>query len=238
MATEITNPKCEAKLKKIQEEFEDFVYIVSHDLKSPLRSIKNLSEWIEEDFGNEVPDEAKKNLGIIRNRADEVEKMINGLFELSRVGQTSQCTEPLNFRQLINEIVADLKVEKEVSIEVEAETPEFTANRILIKQVLSHLIDNAIKFNTTESPRVKLSARESGDFIEIMASDNGPGIAPEHHEKVFKIFSSLIPKSQMKNTGIGLTISKKIVESLGGTIEIVKNPNQGTTIRFDWPKIL
>jgi light-regulated signal transduction histidine kinase (bacteriophytochrome) len=236
MALEKTNEQCQAELYKCQKEFEDFLYIVSHDFKSPIRDIKNLCEWIEEDFGEQVPDEAMKNLEIISNTAKKMEKMMSGLLELSRLGRMNPCIEPFNIGQESKNIIEQMNSPKKVSFRVLQEVPEFVTDHTLIKQVLGHLIDNAIKFNDDEHPKVELSARETGGFIEISVSDNGSGIAPEHHEKVFGIFSSLIPQSQMENTGMGLPIVKKIVENCGGTIELESGANQGATVRFFWPK--
>jgi signal transduction histidine kinase len=238
MESEKNNQQCEAKLEKIQEEFRNFVYIVSHDFKAPLRSIKHLSEWIEEDYGDQVPKEAKKDLGTMRNCVSKLEKMLEGLLELSRVGRMPQCIDSFNFKQTIEDIIEAKGCEKKVSVDVQENISELVTDRTLLKQVLAHLVENAVKFNPNEHPKVELSVRDVEDFIEISISDNGPGIPPEHHEKVFGVFASLIPQSQMENTGMGLPIVKKIVENFGGTIELGSGAHQGTTVRFYWPKLM
>ncbi len=238
MASKLQDQKLLAELKKIQKEFEDFVFTVSHDFKAPIRSIKNLSEWIKEDFGDQVPEEARKNLELIQNRVEKLTKMVDGMMELSRVGKGSLQVEPLNFEKCVQDIIQKLQLPEEVAVEIHSEIPEIKTDLSQFQQVLSRLIENAIKFNNSEHPRVELFAVEAGNFIEISVKDNGPGINTKYSEKIFKVFSSLIPQSQMENTGMGLPIAKKIIEDSGGTIELESKSKEGATFRFFWPKVM
>ncbi len=238
MVSKLDDQKLLAELKKIQKEFEDFVFTVSHDFKAPIRSIKNLSEWIEEDFGDQVPEEARKNLELIQDRVRKLGKMVDGMVELSRAGKGSLQIEPLNFEACVHDVVRKLQLSEEIVVAVQSEIPEFETDPTRFQQVLSHLIENAIKFNNSEHPRVELFAREAGEFFEISVKDNGPGIDTKYNEKIFKVFSSLIPQSQMENTGMGLPIAKKIIEDSGGTIEMESKSQEGATFRFFWPKVI
>lgn len=114
--------------------------------------------------------------------------------------------------------------------------PLLFTDRLLLGQVFSNLINNAIKHNPRQSGRVKISVKDLGDFYEFAVTDDGPGIAPEYHEKVFAIFSTLEARDKVENTGIGLSLVKKIVETQGGTIHLESQEGQGATFRFTWPK--
>jgi len=227
----------EIQLEKFKKEFNNFVYIVSHDLKGNMRSIRNLSDWIVEDMGDTASVDVIKHLKLMRQRIEKMERMMSGLAELSKITHQSHQPQHYEFKPSINKLIETLNFPRKVSFEIQGDIPELSTDPGLIEQVWTQLIDNAVKFNTNPNPRILINAREHENSIEFSVTDNGPGIDKKHHERIFNVFSVLAPGDQTQDIGMGLTLAKKIVEDLmGGSIRIESALNEGTTIRFFWPK--
>lgn len=224
-------------LEKSNKELDQFAYIVSHDLKAPLRAISNLSVWLEEDLGSSLSEENKNNLIMLRGRVLRMESLINGILEYSRVGRTEVASETIDVFKLVNEAIELLAPPLHFKIEVSQEMPILEAPRIMLLQVFSNLISNAIKYNDKPEGYVKVSAVERDDCFEFTVEDNGPGIAPEYHEKIFMIFQTLQSRDRFESTGIGLTIVKRILKARGGKVWVESEPGKGSRFIFSWPKL-
>jgi signal transduction histidine kinase len=218
-------------------ELDRFAYVVSHDLKAPLRAIANLSAWIEEDLDGELPAETCHHLALLRGRVYRLDAMIDGLLAYSRVGRVKTRPETVNIPQLLAEIVDSLAIPPTFTVETRADVPPLQARRLLLLQVLSNLLDNAIKHHDRPDGHVEVVAIETGEEYEFTVRDDGPGIAPEYHERIFGIFQVLKPRDQTRNTGIGLSLVKKIVETEGGRLSLVSDGGRGAAFSFTWPKI-
>lgn len=228
--------KTTTNLKKRNQELDQFAYVVSHDLKAPLRAIANLSSWIEEDLHEVMTSDTQQQMNLLRGRVHRMEALINGLLEYSRVGRIHTAVEVVNVSKLLMDVIDSLAPAPTYQIEVETPMPVFETQRLPLEQVFSNLISNAIKHNRKKAGYVKISAQDQGEFYEFSVADNGPGIAPQYHEKVFVIFSTLEARDKVENTGIGLSLVKKIVETQGGTIKLESNEGEGAIFRFTWPK--
>ncbi len=224
------------QLKKRNQELDRFAYVTSHDLKAPLRAIANLSEWIEEDLGEVLTEDTRHQMNLLRGRVHRMEGLINGLLQYSRVGRIKTESEIVALNTLLKEIINSLEYPDEFRIEIEGEMPTWRTERLPLQQVFTNLISNSIKHHDRSDGLVKLSAKERGYFYEFTVTDDGPGIDPKYHEKVFVIFQTLEARDKTENTGIGLSIVKKAVETQGGIITIESQLGQGTTFRFTWPK--
>ncbi len=227
-----------AKLDKRNQELDQFAYVTSHDLKAPLRAIANLSEWIEEDLSDKLTSDTRHQLNLLRGRVHRLEALINGLLQYSRVGRLKASPELVDLEELLAEIVDSLAPPADFTISSPQELPSFVAERLPLQQVLANLIGNAIKHHDCRDGRVSVSVHDYQDCYEFSIADDGPGIAPAYHEKIFQIFQTLEPRDRTENTGVGLAIVKKIVENQGGTIEVESEKGQGTTFSFTWPKSL
>ncbi|WP_219907612.1 PAS domain-containing protein [Aphanothece hegewaldii] len=223
-------------LAKRNQELDQFVYVVSHDLKAPLRAIANLSQWLEDDLKEQLKEENQHQLELLRQRVYRLEAFIDGLLAYSRVGRTEVVEEKFNVGELLLEILDSLAPPVNFTIKVKPPMPLIVAKRLLLTQVFSNLISNAIKHHHRPDGQIIVSATEKGDGYEFIISDDGPGIAPEHHEKIFGIFQTLKAKDTKDSTGIGLSIVKKILETEGGAIVLESELGMGTTFRFTWPK--
>jgi PAS domain S-box-containing protein len=223
-------------VKNRNAELDQFAYVTSHDLKAPLRAIANLSEWIEEDLGNDLPEETRHQLDLLRNRVHRMEGLINGLLEYSRVGRRERQVALVDVRQMLLETIDLISPPESFTISLPEHLPCLKANQPALNQVFSNLISNAIKHHDRDAGHITITAAESDQFVEFAVSDDGPGIAPEFQQKVFAIFQTLKSRDELESTGIGLAIVKKTVESEGGTIELESRLGAGSTFRFKWPR--
>lgn len=231
-----TLTKISQLLVKRNQELESFAYVVSHDLKAPLRAITNLSQWLEEDLEENLTEETRHNLHLLQRRVYRLKTMIEGLLDYSRIGLSSLPEETVNLTELIEEIIASLAVPPDFTIEVKSPLPTLVTKRLLLSQVFSNLISNAIKHHHDHQGQVEIQAIDRGDYYEFSVKDDGPGIAPEHQEKIFEIFQILNSRDQKENTGIGLSIVKKILDNQGGRIWIESQAGEGATFYFTWHK--
>lgn len=225
-----------AMLQKRNQELDQFAYVASHDLKAPLRAIASLSEWLEEDLAEQLPAENQHQMQLLRGRVRRMEALINGLLEYSRVGRIHTESSLVDVGELLKEVIDSLQPPATFSIEVAPGMPTLFAKRFPLQQVFANLIDNAIKHHSRTDGRVKISVQDQGRYYKFAVADDGPGIAPEYHEKVFVIFQTLEARDRKENTGIGLAIVKKIVETEGGTIILDSISGAGSTFHFTWPK--
>jgi PAS domain S-box-containing protein len=224
------------QLRKSNQELEQFAYIASHDLKAPLRAISNLSEWIEEDLADKLDEESRNNLDLLRGRVHRLENLINGLLAYSRVGKATSKTESVNVAIMLAEIIDLLDVPHNFQIEIQGAMPTFITEVIPLQQVFSNLISNAIKHSNSNEGKITVSAEEQEDYYLFTVADNGKGIDPQYHDRIFTIFQTLEARDTKESTGIGLAIVKKVVENQGGTIEVQSQLGAGTQFHFTWRK--
>jgi signal transduction histidine kinase len=223
------------ELTKKNKELDQFAYVVSHDLKTPLRGINNIVLWMEEDLEVEISPEIKKNLNLIISRTARLENMINGLLEYAKVGKVQKGAETVDVLKLVREVI-DLIVPKEFTVQIDGVMPFITTEKLHIEQVFSNLIANAVKYNQSEHPKIVIKSRDLNDFYEFTVKDNGIGIQKEYFEKIFVIFHTLQEKDAFESTGVGLAIVKKIIDDYKGTIKVESEVGKGSSFIFTWPK--
>ncbi|MBD2013860.1 PAS domain S-box protein [Microcoleus sp. FACHB-53] len=222
-------------LERSNQELDQFAYIASHDLKAPLRAISTLSEWIEEDLGDQIQDDSREHLRLLRGRVQRMTDLIDGILQYSRAGRVQQM-ERVDVSALIAEVIELLAPPPDILMVVEPGMPTLKTEKIPLEQVLINLIGNAIKYAQCPHARIQVSVRDVGQYYEFAIADNGPGIASNYHEKIWVIFQRLEARDKVEGTGIGLSIVKKIVESRGGQVWVESELGAGATFRFTWPK--
>jgi len=215
---------------------EQFAYVTSHDLKAPLRAVSNLAQWIEEDLNDKLDDASREQLTLLRDRVRRMHDLIEGLLEYSRVGKTSDSETKVDTRELVNEIIDSLSPHTGFSINIKGKMPTLYVDRLQIGQVFSNLISNSLKHHGGNKGKIRIKSESYGNVYQFSVCDDGQGIAPEYHDKVFMMFQVLEPSELESSTGIGLALVKKIVEENNGTIRLESAAGKGACFYFTWPK--
>ncbi|HWV28195.1 MAG TPA: ATP-binding protein [Dyadobacter sp.] len=224
-------------LERINAELDQFAYVVSHDLKAPLRAINNLSEWIEEDIADMLEGETRDQFRLLRGRVHRMENLINGILSYSRAGRIKTVKEKFQIRGLVDELCESFSTKKPLSFRIEGDAgTEIEAEKIALTQILQNLISNGIKYNDKVEIHITVGWKDLGNQFEFYVGDNGPGISPEFHERIFVIFQTLQARDEVESTGVGLAIVKKILDEKHSKIRIETVMGEGTTFLFTWPK--
>ena len=226
-----------ALLEHRNQELDQFVHIVSHDLKAPLRAISNLSEWIESDLEGQLPPNSQQQLELLRVRAKRMESMINSLLVYARAGRQNAALETFDVAELLSEVIDSVDPPRSFSVQVKLPMPVLTTRRTLLNQVFSNLISNAVKHHTAPDGHLNIACSDRKNFYEFSVQDDGPGIASKNHKRVFEIFQTLSAQNSSESSGVGLAIVRKIVEAEEGSIWIESEVGGGATFFFTWPKI-
>jgi len=224
------------RVESINQELKDFAYIVSHDLKAPLRGIKNLADWISDDYGDKLGKKGKEQISLLLARVGRMHNLIDGVLEYSRVGRVKEEQVQVNLNELISNVIDMVTPPENIEITVENELPTVTCEKTRITQVFENLLSNAIKYMDKPHGQIKISFDDEDGFWKFGVTDNGPGIEEKHFEKIFQMFQTLSPRDEFESTGVGLTVVKKIVELYGGKIWVESKVGQGSTFFFTLPK--
>ncbi len=223
------------ELARSNADLEEFAYVASHDLKAPLRAISHLVEWIAEDIEVTASTETVDNLKLLRGRVVRLQTLLDGLLAYARIGKSRVSFEPVDITEVVRDVVAVLSPPPSFVVECVGEMPLLRTHRTPILVVLQNLIANGLKHHDRAEGRITVSMTLENGVAEFRVSDDGPGIAPRFHEKIFMIFQTLASRDDVESSGIGLAIVKKRVEGHGGRIWVESNPPaRGTTMIFTW----
>jgi PAS domain S-box-containing protein len=224
------------------QELAEFAYATAHDLKTPLRGISTLSEWIEEEVRPYSSKELDLNIQLLRQRTYRLNNLIDGLWEYSNLGQTPITPESIELIVFLQEIQAAFPLPTNFEIDVHPTDMHLITCKLHLRKVIEELLENAVKHHdqdptTNSGGKVMISVQLDKGNIEFVIHDNGPGIAPEHHQRVFRLFETLKPRDVQENTGIGLAIAKKLVDRVGGKIWLENSDSgKGLVVHFTWPQ--
>jgi len=224
-------------LQNRNKELDQFAYVASHDLKAPLRGLSTLVRWIEEEQAAELSPQLRTYLEQMKGRLTRLDDLINGLLAYARASRIERHLQRVAVTELVHE-VAELVVPPGFTLALAPDLPTFVADRLSLQQVFTNLLSNAAKYyaGPPGQGRIAVSARDLGAQFEFRVQDNGPGIAPEHHQKIFFLFQTLRDRNTAESTGIGLSIVKKLVEDQQGSIRVESAVGQGAAFCFTWPK--
>jgi PAS domain S-box-containing protein len=226
------------RLARSNRDLEDFAYVASHDLKSPLRGIDSAAKWLEEDLHGSLSDESGKILGLMRNRINRMEKLLDDLLTYSRAGHTDAAISETSVAAIFGRIIEVLGPPAHITVRAEGELPIMVTASAQLEHVLRNLINNAIKHHDKQNGEVVLSGKRVGRFVEFVVRDDGPGIRPEFHDKIFKLFQTLKRRDEVEGSGMGLALVKKLVEQQNSCITVHSQGNgTGAEFRFQWPTL-
>ena len=214
-------------LAKSNKELEDYASIVSHDLKSPLRSIHSLISWIKEDNDKEFNEQTTQYLSMIEGKVEKMDHLIEGILTYAKIDKVDVVTEKVNTQEVIQNIINIIHIPSHISVSITTKLPIIDADRFRVQQLFQNLISNAVNYIDKPNGSVEVSCSVEPKHFIFSIKDNGPGIAKENQKKIFKIFQSL-EKSE-KSTGLGLSIVKKIVDNYNGKIWIESEIGKGST---------
>ena len=224
------------ELQRSNKELENFAYIASHDLRSPLRGIDQIATWLTEDLLGKIDDTNADHLHLMRGRIKRMERLLDDILIYSRAGEPAQHVAMTDVNQLVQEVFELLNVNHKYSLNIECSLPVAKFAHIPLQQVFRNLLNNAVKHHDQRVGQISVNYTELGQLHEFEVADDGPGIALEFSELVFTMFKTLRPRDEVEGSGMGLAIVKKIVESSGGTIKLLHNSPRGARFIFTWPK--
>ncbi|MBN2090280.1 PAS domain S-box protein [candidate division KSB1 bacterium] len=224
------------ELETANNELKEFAYIVSHDLKAPLRGISQLSQWLAQDYGTHFDTQGKEMLNMLIGRAKRMSNLIDGILQYSRVGRSKVDFIPVDLKKLMREVVDLLDPPANIKIDIVTDLPIVVGDYVRLEQVFQNLIGNAIKFMDKTDGMIRIGCEDGDQCWKFWVKDNGPGIDEKYHDRIFQIFQSLVPRDELESTGIGLTLVKKIVTLYGGKVWLKSEIGAGTTFYFTLPK--
>ena len=227
--------KFEEKLKKTikqleesNEELNKFAYITSHDLKSPLRGISTLVDYIVDDLEDtDLPEDVEENFKMIKSRISLLYNLIEDIISYSKAGREKEKTA-IELDQFFNEFLKTLNTrEKKPTIKLVGKGGSINCNKAQLYQIVANIVDNAIKYSDKEQPIINISYTVSKNKIELQIEDNGPGIPDQYKSKVLELFQTLNDRKKVDSTGIGLSIVNKIINKNGGILQITDSETLG-----------
>ncbi|QRM88834.1 GHKL domain-containing protein [Lacinutrix sp. WUR7] len=215
------------------QELSDYAHMVSHDLKSPLRSIDTLTAWLLQDYEEELDDNGKNTLKLIRTNVEKMDTLISGILEYSTIGKNRIKVYEVDVNNLIEEIINSIHTPDHIRI-TKTNLPIIKGDKYRLQQLFQNLIGNAIKYNDKAQGTIDIGVEDQDKYWQFYIKDNGKGIEETYFNKIFKTFEKL--ENNPESSGIGLSIVKKIVELYGGKIWLESQVNLGTTFYFTLKK--
>ncbi len=228
--------KAQADVEAADRELKEFVYVVSHDLRAPLRAVRQLASWLAEDHANSLSTEGKQLIDMLLGRLDRMNNLLEAILQYSRIGRIKEKERDVDVSSLIPHVIQTLSHSNKVKMLVQKSLPTVFFEHKRLEEVFRRLLDNAIKFMDKPEGEVKIRCQDDGTHWKFSIEDNGPGIEKKYHEKVFRIFQTLAARDELESAGMGLTLTKKIIESAGGTIWLESEKGKGSTFLFTIPK--
>jgi PAS domain S-box-containing protein len=224
------------ELKHANEELKEFAHVTAHDLKTPLRAIGTLADWLSKDYADKFDEQGKEKVRMLVERAKQMSMLIDDILRYSRVGHDNTKKQRVDLNVVLSEVIAGIDTPENIEITVENELPVLECEKTHIIQIFQNLLTNAVKYMDKPVGRIKIGCIEDDEFLKFYITDNGRGIEKKYFERIFKLFQTLSRCGGVENTGIGLSIVKKTVELNGGCVFVESEPGKGSTFTFTFPK--
>ena len=227
-------------LQGMVTELEAFSYTVSHDLRSPLRAMQGFAQAVLEDYGDKLDAQGKNYLDRIKNAAERLDRLIQDLLSFTRVARQNAPLVPIDLDKTLRDIVATYPNlhSPAAEVEIEGSLPSIMGQGASLTQVLSNLLGNAAKFvREGTTPHIRVWSEDAGEYVRLWIEDNGIGIPPADHERIFQMFVQVNESRLYGGTGVGLAIVKKAVESMHGQVGLISGKEGDEGSRF-WVKLI
>ncbi len=223
-------------LAAANQELNEFAYVVSHDLKAPLRAIGSLAGWIATDYADRLDDDGREQLGLLTSRVQRMHNLIEGILQYSRAGRVREDKADVDLEVLVRDVIDLLAPPPEIEVRIETPLPTVHGEPTRISQVFQNLLSNAIKYMDKPHGVVRLGCTAADGLWRFSVADNGPGIDAKYHTRIFQLFQTLAPRDDVEGTGVGLSLVKRIVEQHGGRVEVASDVGAGSTFTFTLPQ--
>jgi len=224
-------------LKQANKELRDFAYVTSHDLKSPLRAINTLANWLYLDYADKFDDKAKEQMNLLLGRVERMHHLIEAIFQFSSLGSYQGKKEEVDLNNIVDGVIKKLAPPDNIYIRIDQELPTISYEKERIEQVFEHLISNAVQFINKPDGKVDIGCVEEENEWQFYVRDNGPGIEKKYFDQIFEMFKTLQSRDELETSGIGLTIVKKIIEMNDGKVWLESKVKVGSTFFFTVPKV-
>lgn len=225
------------ELERSNEDLNQFAYVASHDMKAPLRSIRSLANWIEEDCAEILPDTSRRHLNQLKSRIERLDTLLSDLLTYSRSGRELSDPELVNVEDMARKLAAYMvPSEGGFTVEIDLKGLKFVTWRVPLEQILRNLVANALKHHGSPTGNIAIRGEEREDTVIISVSDDGQGIAPEFHQRIFGMFQTLRSKDEVEGSGMGLAIVSRLVERIGGSVACESDVGKGARFILVFPK--
>ena len=227
-----------SELERSNAALDEFAHVISHDLQAPLRAISTFSAWLDKDLTGQLRGRAPEYLGLLRQNVTVLGEMIDGVLRYARAGRNEADVERVDVEALVGDVVR-LLAPPHATVEIQPGLPVLHTECAPLRQVFLNLIGNALKYGACQDAHVVIGSRPSGEFTEFFVQDNGPGIPPRLHERIWTLFATFTPAQAGdgigSGTGIGLAVVRKLVDARGGRTWVDSDAGDGAAFRFLWP---
>jgi len=224
------------RLIQTNRQLSEFAHSATHDLKTPLRGIGTLAQWLAKDYRDKFDENGRRQIELLVRRVGHIDKLINAILLYSTITRNMENERPLDLNRLLKEALAEIKLPPNIEIAVVKNLPAMICEEKLIQLVFYHLLTNAIKSIDKPKGRITIGCSEQGPFWQFSVSDNGCGIEPQHFERIFNLFQTLQSHEETNSAGAGLALVRKIIELYDGQIWLRSKAGRGTTFFFTLPK--
>jgi len=227
-----------ALLTRSNKQLREFAHLAAHDLKTPLRGINVLAQWLANDYRKKFGKKGLQLIDLLEAKVERLNKLINAILQYSTIDRERHREHPVDFNGLVGTILVEIKPPPSVKITINKPLPVVICREAHLRQVFYHLLSNAIRFMDKPEGRITIDCSDKNDCWEFSVADNGPGIAQQHFERIFRLFQVLGDSAQSESSGIGLTVVRKIIELYDGQIWLTSELGQGSTFFFTLPKTI
>lgn len=224
------------RLKQSNRQLREFAHLAAHDLRTPLRGIGTLAQWLAHDYYDKLDDEGREQFDLLTKRVERMDKIMDAILQYSTIAKNSNYERHTDLNVLLDKLLIELRLPRNITITVSNNLPVLICEQQYITQIFYNLLDNAVKFMDKPEGRITIDCTEEDEFWKFSVSDNGPGIEPQHFERIFKLFQTLDNRDKTERTGMGLSLVQKTVELYDGKIWLESKVGEGTTFFFTLPK--